>query len=41
MALIECDNGPFLPLVSLFYITLKDILISYETLIQYNKGNSD
>jgi hypothetical protein len=41
MTIIQCGNAPSLHLVSLCYITLKDILGSYETLKQYNKDNND
>ena len=41
MRIIQCGNGPSLHLVSLCYITLKEVLSSYESLKQYNADNSD
>ena len=39
--IILCGNAPSLHLVSLCYITLKEVLSSYESLKQYNADNSD
>jgi hypothetical protein len=41
MTIIQCGNAPSLHLVSLCYITLKELLSSYELLKQYNKDNRD
>ncbi len=41
MTMIQCGNAPSLHLVSMCYITLKELLGSYELLKQYNKDNSD
>ena len=41
MKIIQSGNGPSLHLVSLCYITLKEVLSSYESLKQYNVDNSD
>lgn len=41
MTIIQRGNAPSLHLVSLCYITLKELLSSYELLKQYNKDNDD
>ncbi|CAF4039435.1 unnamed protein product [Rotaria sp. Silwood1] len=41
MTIVQCGNSPSLHLVSLCYMTLKEILNSYESLKKYNKENSD
>jgi hypothetical protein len=39
MTVIQCGNAPSLHLVSVCYITLKEVLSSYELLKKYNKEN--
>ncbi len=41
MTIVQRGNAPSLHLVSWFYITLKELLSSYELLKQYNKDNRD
>ena len=41
MIIIQRGNTPFLHLVSLCFITLKDVLNSYESLKEYNKERNE
>ncbi|CAF4052179.1 unnamed protein product, partial [Rotaria sordida] len=41
MTILQCGNSPSLHLVSLCYMTLKEVLNSYESLKKYNKEHSD
>ena len=41
MKIIQCENAPSMHLVSLYYITLKEVSCSYESLKQCNVDDSD